>query len=88
MTKASIYARVSTQRQEKEKTIESQIAEMEEVCKFKFINVPLYYRRVHEGGISQGINEFKARIYLPYEQKALAKNGEVFHFATTALKRS
>ena len=39
------------------------IFKLEEVCKLKFINVPLYYRRVHERGISQGENEFLARIF-------------------------
>jgi hypothetical protein len=39
------------------------ILKMEEVTNFKFINQPLYYYRYHEGGISQGKNEFEAVIY-------------------------
>lgn len=33
MKKVAIYARVSTERQEQQKTIESQLAELREVCK-------------------------------------------------------
>ena len=39
------------------------IFKLEEVCKLKFINVPLYYWRRHERGISQGKNEFQAIVY-------------------------
>lgn len=40
------------------------IYKLEEITKFKFVNVPLYYYRQHESGISQGKNKFQARIYL------------------------
>ena len=36
---------------------------MEEITRFKFINVPLYYIRGHGKGISQGKNKFQARVY-------------------------
>ena len=39
------------------------IYKLEEKAKFKFIDVPLYYYRHHESGISQGKSEFQARIY-------------------------
>lgn len=35
---------------------------LEEVTKFKFINMPLYYYREHDLGISQGKNNYKAKI--------------------------
>ena len=38
------------------------IYKLEEVTKFKFINIPLYYYRHHETGVSQGKREFQARI--------------------------
>jgi len=40
------------------------IYQLEEVIKFKFINIPLYYYRHHEAGVSQGKREFQARINL------------------------
>ncbi len=39
------------------------IFKLEEVTKFKFINIPLYYYRYHESGISQGKNKFEAYIF-------------------------
>lgn len=40
------------------------IYKLEEVTKFKFVDVPLYYYRQHVSGISQGQNKFQARVYL------------------------
>lgn len=46
------------------------ILKLEEVTNFKFVNIPLYYYRVHSCGISQGKkNKFKAQI-----QGYIAKN--------------
>ncbi len=39
------------------------IFKLEEVTKFKFIKIPLYYHRLHEGGISQGKDKYKALLY-------------------------
>ncbi len=39
------------------------IFKLEEVSKLKFIDKPLYYYRSHEQGISQGKNQFKAKVY-------------------------
>ena len=39
------------------------IFKLEEIVKFKFIDIPLYYYRQHEGGISQDKSEFQARVY-------------------------
>ena len=39
------------------------IFKLEEVVKFKFIDIPLYYYRQHERGISQDKNKFQARVY-------------------------
>lgn len=39
------------------------IYKLEEVTNFKFINMPLYYYRHHESGISQGKQRFEARVY-------------------------
>lgn len=39
------------------------IYKLEEVTNFKFINIPLYYYRQHEKGISQGKNLYIAHIY-------------------------
>lgn len=39
------------------------IFKLEEVTKFKFIKIPLYYHRLHENGISQGKNRYKAMLY-------------------------
>lgn len=40
------------------------IFKLEEVTKLKYIDIPLYYYRFHESGISQGKNKFKAWVYL------------------------
>lgn len=43
MKKAAIYARVSTDRQEEQSTIESQLAELREVCRWQGVNVVKEY---------------------------------------------
>jgi len=39
------------------------IFKLEEVTKFKFVNIPLYYYRWHGGGISQEKSHYKAEFY-------------------------
>lgn len=39
MKKAAIYARVSTDRQEKQRTIESQLAELRDICRNQEVDV-------------------------------------------------
>ena len=39
------------------------IFKLEEVCRLKYIDKPLYYYRRHPGGISQGQSIFMARVY-------------------------
>ena len=39
------------------------IFKLEEVTKFKFIDIPLYYYRHHESGMSQENNKFQAYVY-------------------------
>ena len=39
------------------------LLKLEEITKFKFIDLPLYYYRHHKSGISQDKNKFQARVY-------------------------
>ncbi len=60
---------------------------LEEVAPVKFINIPLYYYRIHEQGISTGQNEKKAYIWhLKVKINAYNRRGEkIMKFKSLAI---
>lgn len=64
------------------------IYKLEEVTKFKFINLPLYYYREHSKGISQGKNEFitrKFHLMAKYKTYLRRKNTNLPNFSKIEL---
>jgi glycosyltransferase involved in cell wall biosynthesis len=58
------YEKTSGYDDELERAVDKDIVyKLEEVAKIGFINEPLYYYRMHQGGISSGNNSWKARVW-------------------------
>lgn len=65
--KKEFYEKTSGFDSRQERAVDKDIIyKLEEVTRFRFINIPLYYYREHNEGISQGKNLYKARLFRFY----------------------